>query len=550
MWSRPERRSVAVGLALVVLGAACSGSSRTSGPATTTPRVQKGGTITVVGQADPITLNPKSTSSVNSTLMASVWRGVWTITPDSQYRLNTDLVLTADVVSTDPQTVVYKINPNATWSDGVPFDADDFLYNWQLNRAGATDIDGARIQTNSDSEADAIADVTGSDGGKTVTVVFRQAYSEWKAGRVFNTLVPAHVARRVGFNSGFDHFDPAIDVSDAAFRLANYSPDRDMTFVRNDRYWGAPANLDSVIVRFTDPSATSAALRNGEGDLANGQDALPDAVAERKRIPGFASDVFPSFAQESLYFNQRNELLAIPDVRRAVALAVDRRAIFQRAFSAGSVVDVVDSFLWTTSQPTYHDTSGGRYDRPDLGAAKGLLDGAGFALAPDGVYSRGGKRLSFRLLTISAAPRDEEAQLVQSQLKAAGIDVGIDARPLAAYSQAVQKGDYDLALTSYVKNLFGTLNVAAGSYLATSLGYTNPKLDQLMQEARGELDDTKRLALIDQADRMLWDDLPMFPLFQRPLLFSVRDTFVNIRPNPAGGGAFWNIEQWARKASG
>ena len=39
----------------------------------------------------------------------------------------------------------------------------------------------------------------------------------------------------------------------------------------------------------------------------------------------------------------------------------------------------------------------------------------------------------------------------------------------------------------------------------------------------------------------------MLPLCQRPLLFAVRDTFVNIAPNVTSG-AYWNIELWARKA--
>jgi peptide/nickel transport system substrate-binding protein len=80
------------------------------------------------------------------------------------------------------------------------------------------------------------------------------------------------------------------------------------------------------------------------------------------------------------------------------------------------------------------------------------------------------------------------------------------------------------------------------------MSYANPKFDQVIQQAHGELDDTKRLPLVDQADRMLWDDLPMVPLYQWPWLVAERSTFANIGANPAAG-EFWNVEQWARKAS-
>jgi peptide/nickel transport system substrate-binding protein len=529
----------------LLLGTACGGTSTRS--SSTTAPLEQGGSITTVGNTDPTTLNPKSVKSLNGTLMAAVWRGVWRANPDYQFELNTDLVTSAELTSTDPETIIYRINPKATWSDGVPVDADDFIYNWQVARAGATDIDGSPIQGVNDSLADTIASVTGSDGGKTVTIVFNQHYLEWQLSRVFNVLVPAHIARRVGFNTGFDHFDPALEVSDAPFRLGSYTSASSMTLVRNEHYWGSPAHLDRVVIRFTSPDAAAVALRSGEGDMANGQDALPDEEAQFKNIPGITTRVFPSFAQSTVLFNQRNPLLAMLDVRKAMALALDRRAIYERTL-APSTADVVNSFLWANAQPEYHDTSGGLYDRPDPAGAKRLLEAAGFTLGADGVYANATTRLSFRLLTVSAPPYDQSAELVQSQLRAAGIDLRIDAVQPSAFSQAVTKGDYQVAFGTWVKNVFGTINLAPGSSAAVTLGYSNAALDQLMQQARGELDKGKRLDLIDQADRLLWADLPMVPLFQRPLLFAVRSTYVNIAPNVAVG-AYWNVEEWARKAA-
>jgi peptide/nickel transport system substrate-binding protein len=302
-----------------------------------------------------------------------------------------------------------------------------------------------------------------------------------------------------------------------------------------------------VVIRFTTPEAAPSALRTGEGDMANGQDALPDETAQLNSIPGITTTIFPSLSQETLYFSQRNEQLAIPEVRKAVAMALDRRTIYERVFSKGSTVGVVNSLLWANSQPAYHDTSGGLYDRQDIAAAKRLLEAAGYSLGGDGVYGKEGKRLSFRLLTISAPPRDQEAELVQSQLKSAGVELSIDAVPLAAFQQTVVKGAFEMAIASFGESTFGTVNLAPGSSLATTLGYSNTTLDVLMQQAHGELDEMKRLALIDQGDHILWHDLPMVPLFQRPLLFAVRSTYVNIGPNVVAG-AFWNVEQWARRA--
>jgi len=531
-----------IGALCFMIAAGCGGSSNKEGPVGATPWPPKGGSITVVGSNDPTSLNPKSTKATNSALMAAVWRGVWRLTPGFRYELNTDLVTSAEITVADPQTVVYRLNPRAVWSDGEPVDADDFIYNWQTTRPGATDVDGSPIQSNVGTlGVDPIASVTGSDGGKTVTVVWKERNAQWKSGTMFNVLMPAHIASRVGFN-GFDRFDPAIHLSNAPFRLANYVPGRDATLVRNERYSGSAANLDSVVFRFTTADAAVGAFKNGEGDLVDGS-ALPDLVGQLDSVPGVTASVIASPTQKSVFFNQRNPLLAIPEVRRALALAVDRRAMHERVYSRGSTVGTVNSFLWANNQPEYRDTSGGRYDRPDVAAAKRLLEGAGFVLGNDGVYVKDGRRLSFRMSAVAGAPQTQEAELVQAHVKPAGIELRIETGPIGVLGPQIRNGDFDVAIFSYGKGQFGTVGTFRPG---NSLGYANSRPDQLMQQAHSELDDTKRIALLEEADRMLWNDLPVLPLYQQPVVFAVRDAFLNIGPNP-GASPLWNLEHWARK---
>ena len=542
--TRPVVAWVVGALCLALVAAGCGGGGKKQAPVSATPEAQRGGTITVVGANDPTTLNPKKVSS--GTLMSAVWRGVWRLRPDFRFELNTDLVTSAEMTVADPQTIVYKLNPRAVWSDGEPVDADDFIYNWETTRPGATDIDGSPIQSIVGTlGVDPIASVTGSDGGKTVTVVWKERNAQWKSGQMFNQLMPAHVGRRVGFNSGFDRFDPAIQVSNSPFRIATYVPGRDATLVRNERYWGAPPNLDSVVFRFTTVEAATGAFKNGEGDLIVSQ-AVPDVVAQLEAVPGVTSTLIASPSQKSVYFNQRNELLAIPEVRRALALAIDRRAIYERVVSKGSTVGVVNSFLWANNQPEYRDTSGGRYDRPDVPAAKRLLEGAGFVLGADGVYVKGVQRLSFRIRAVAGAPQSQEAELVQAYVKPAGIELRIEIGPMGVVGPQLRNGDFDVAIFSYAKSQFGTVGTFRPG---NSLGYANPRPDQLMQQAHSELDDAKRLALLDQADRMLWDDLPLLPVYQAPFVVATRNVFVNVSPNPAvAEGPVWNVEHWARKS--
>ena len=107
----------------------------------------------------------------------------------------------ASVVKTNPQTIVYQINPKAVWSDGVPISASDFIYNWQAQSGNPKfkDVGGKPFLPAATSGYSQIASVTGSDGGKTVTVVFSKPYGDWQS--LFSQatpLLPAHIAQKDG----------------------------------------------------------------------------------------------------------------------------------------------------------------------------------------------------------------------------------------------------------------------------------------------------------------------------------------------------------------
>ncbi len=56
-----------------------------------------------------------------------------------------------------------------------------------------------------------------------------------------------------------------------------------------------------------------------------------------------------------------------------------------------------------------------------------MLTGAGYAKGSDGIYAKGGQKLSFKVRTTAGNKRRETTQqILQTQLKAAGIDMGVD----------------------------------------------------------------------------------------------------------------------------
>ncbi len=130
--------------ALAVLVGACGASGATPGAqagSTTTgahaapPLVPvRGGTATVALDEVPTTLNdhtPAGDTPAGRMLASAVWAQVFRVGPGLTPQLDTNVVDSAEVVSLQPQTVVYQIDPRAVWSDGVPISAADFAYAWQ-----------------------------------------------------------------------------------------------------------------------------------------------------------------------------------------------------------------------------------------------------------------------------------------------------------------------------------------------------------------------------------------------------------------------------------
>ena len=250
----------------------------------------------------------------------------------------------AELTSEDPQTVVYKIKQNAVWSDGTPVSADDFIYWWE--NCNGTNKKADCVSTTGYED---IESVTGSDGGKTVTTVYKNKFADWKS--LFSQyIVPAHYtkAQPGGWNTGLDK-NPEKIPSAGPFIVESYTPGQSLTLKRNDKYYGTKAHLDSIVFRYLPESTTQpAALQNNEVDMIYGQPQL-DQVKIVKAIPDVTSQINFGLHYEHLDFNFKNPLLADVAVRKAFATGLNIQQIVDRTVKQFSDKATV------ARQPVLHD---------------------------------------------------------------------------------------------------------------------------------------------------------------------------------------------------
>ena len=201
------KRSAFAAMAAAALSVSIVAVAPATSGAATKASSSSGGTATMALDENLAGFNINTSAAsefVLQEIMNMVWPQAFIVNNKLQPVLNTQLLESAAVTSTNPQTVVYKINPKAVWSDGTPITADDFIYNWQAQSGNPayTDVGNQPYDDASTAGYNQIQSVVGSDpsggaacdpgstadrnvglcpNGRTVTVTFKPSFADWRS---------------------------------------------------------------------------------------------------------------------------------------------------------------------------------------------------------------------------------------------------------------------------------------------------------------------------------------------------------------------------------
>ncbi|MCD0453567.1 ABC transporter family substrate-binding protein [Actinocorallia sp. API 0066] len=422
------------------------------------------------------------------------------VTPDRDYLLD------ARVIRRSPQTVRYRVNPAARWSDGRRIGVRDFAA-----QARALSGRDERFPIASATGYTEIAKVRAGKRDGEVVVVFRRPFGDWKA--LFSPLYPASTsADPVVFDRGWLN---AIPVTAGPFKVrALDARAGTVTVERDPRWWGRPARLAEIRFRALDAAARAGAFANREIDLLDvGGDV--GAYLRAGSLPWARVRRAAGADWKHLTLNAARGPLADPRVRRAVLLALDRELLARAALGRlDAPVRTLGSHFFVAGQPGYRDRAPAR----DLAEARRLLAGARPVL-------------SYVIPAGNTAYR-EEAELVQALLAEAGVRVVLrPVPPNTMIAQYVARGDFDIVAFSW---LGGPFPVSWMTSVFTTDGGQNftgagdPRVDTLLAKAGRTLDPAQGRRLVGRADTLLWRTAAVIPLYQRPQLVAVDARLANI----------------------
>ena len=506
---------------------------------------------------------PEGAVSSSPTLLSSVLPGAYVVPPKLVPQVDGDLLTSVEITTTTPLTIQYVINSRAVWSDGVPVTAADFIYAWHAQRGDGLDIDGQPYRVASTMGYRDIAKITPSQHDRTFSVVFTTPYTDWRS--LFDHLVPAHVAQKVGWNHGFATFDPAVDLSAGPYVLQSVTGDGRAVLVRNRRWWGTPGLLDRITVSVTsnDRSWSSLLADTNVNSVASTSFTL-GSLNLVSSLPNTQSEVHPALTFFQLGFNLDSQLFLKASVRQGVAHMIDRPALLAATFGAvAPSAAVSDDHLSVPGVSSYASSSAATsYDLPDVATGDDLLRSAGYRPGPTGQYVDAlGRPLVVRLAIEQGDPWIAGvAQLLEGQLSQAGIGVTeVPVEGPTGMAAANLDGSYDLALFTRTASPFLTQTAAwysSKDSLQTSAVPQNwsnvddPQINALFAKASVALNPVTGSLAYTQIDDQLWDQMIALPLFGEPGFQANGVQLANAALNPSIDGTLWNVALWSRMAPG
>ncbi len=422
-------------------------------------------------------------------------------------------------VSADGKTWTFSLRNGVKFSDGKPVTAKDVVFS--ILRA-AHDQNGPLSFLDS-----AIKDLS-AKGSSTVVAHLSQPWAPFLSD--ISVFANAILPENFGGASAKSFF--AHPIGTGPFQLKSFVKGGNVSLVRNPHYWqpGKPY-LNAVNFSYiNDDNSRVLQLKSGEVQVIS---AVPPAqVASLKANSSVTVGLFPSWALDLLFFNEKVPQFKDRHVRRAIAYALDLPAIakattFGTAVPGGSFFP--PSLEYYAKVPTLSF---------NLKAAKAELAKSAYA-----------KGFATELLIDSGNQVwVQAAQIIQQELKAIGITVSIRAIDNAAYTAAFQAYNYKMMINGATNDISDPDEMASfqvdfqngGSHSFWTY-YDNPAAIALVRKAQTEFNSTKRAALYKQIQATVAQDAPFVPIDYTPNVYAWSPKLHGFAVNPGGAYRLENV---------
>ncbi|HWT04942.1 MAG TPA: peptide ABC transporter substrate-binding protein [Xanthomonadales bacterium] len=537
--------AVALAIALSACAKVDTGSLTTGGRHPWT----RPGVLRLASLTDPDTLSPMIGASQVDVDISMFWAGYLFNYDDKNQvvpELATELPTLANGgISRDGRTITYHLRKGVTWQDGAPFGADDVKFTWQAVMNPKNDV-GSRVCY------DEVASIDTPDP-HTVVVRLKRAFapfvnSFFTMGSVAIPVYPKHLLaqypdlNRIPYNSK--------PVGTGPFIVAEWHRGQTLRMVANPHYWRGAPKLTEVDYRsIPDENTLTTSVKTHEIDLWYNASAANYATASK--ISDTHAILTPFTQYSMIAFNNSRPILADVAVRRALALATDRKRMIDTVTYGVQILNEGD-------QPAFSWAYDGKLKTIpyDLAQARAMLDADGWRPGPDAIRMKNGQRLHVTVATTTGnAVGSRVAVLLQSAWKDIGVELEVkqyaSALMFAGYGAGgiLKTGKFDIGFFSWVNGvdpddatLFMCDQFPPHGF--NQVRFCNHTLDAQERIALSSNDQAVRKAAYARVQEILVDQVPQLTMWFTRRFDIVSDDFKGYKPAHAVS-TFWNTWEYS-----
>jgi peptide/nickel transport system substrate-binding protein len=435
--------------------------------------------------------------------------------------------------SPDGLTYTVTLRAEAVWEDGTPVTPADAVFTIRKIADPATPSPLFKPLFEDLISAEEVSD-------HAFRVQFRKPY----AYRAMSFVMPVLPVRRfagVPFDRAPDNRKP---FANGPYRLASWKPQESLVLERNPRAWGPPASFDRILFRiFPENDVAYRALVEGSLDETLIDASLKDRAAGDAAFAACCRVIeFYDLDYSYIALDTRLPFFSDARVRRALTMLLDRDGIAAHLYRGSARVI---SGPWAPQSPASDPAV---TPLPfDPAAAARLLDEAGWRdTNGNGIRDRGGREFDFELLVSSGNTIGREIdETFVAELARAGVRAHVRSLEWASFVERLDSGSFEaasLASSAPDPNPDPYAYWHSSQWPPRGLNsgyYKNAEADRLMDEARTEMDETKRIALYHRLHRIFRDDAPAIFVVNSTKKYALRRRLEGVASSPLGLFAIW-----------
>lgn len=446
-------------------------------------------------------------------------------------------------ISEDGLTIRFQLRDDVRFSDGKPLTADDVVFTFDFIMNSAIQAPRERAYLEKLQSVKAL-------GPYEVEYRFKEPYFEALSLAGGMAILPKHfygpyLKEPQKFNES-----KGLLLGTGPYKLMdskNWTPDQgNIELVRNDHYWGdvQPAYHRILWKIIQNDSARLTTYRNGDIDTYSARPMEYQNLKQDQQIQGKSHNfeyMPPVVGYSYIGWNQfragKPTRFADPRIRQAMTYLTDVNRVIKDVF-LDYAEPAVSPFGNSSRQ---HDASLLPY-RYDLDKAKALLKAAGYEdRNGDGVLEdKTGQVFEFKLTYLESNEDTKRMVLLLKDLYArAGVKLIPFPQEWPVMLENLDKKDFEAITLGWTSGIETDLFQMFHSSQAISkgdnfVGYQNPQLDKLIDEARRTVDENRRMPLWQKAERILYEDQPYTFLMRRKSLLFLDKRIHNLQMTKLG----------------